>query len=568
MHGLKYLPLMFLAVAATVVSSPAIVTGQTSEPKSNRTGSISGHVIVGGKTAVGMPVGAFGSDNNFNRRIPAAQTTTDNEGSYHLTGLAAGNYQITTFTTNLTPEDPTSDFQFGFAYFASSKSVMLAAGEEVRDIDIKLVRGGVITGRVTDAENKPIVEERVNLSPIRGDGGLARLPIPIGQMYTTDDRGTYRIYGLPAGRYRVSVGSDASRGYIGTGNGYFQLTYHPDATDATRATIIDLAEGAEAANVDIRVGRYEETYSIAGRVVDSETGAPISGARIGLMMSRGGQATNLATFGNPTEAGGKFSQQGFTAGRYSVYVAADFGDSEFYSDPVFFDVVDKNVSGLEIKALRGLSISGTLVAENSQLKDLLQQLPGLEVSATTSPADGRMSPSTLRSSGRGRVGPDGSFQINGLRPGRVSFTVYAPNSAKRASVLRISHSGIGVSQGFELQSGQSVSSLQIVVEYGTGAISGNVKFEGGPPTDVQRTEVICYRQGQRSFAGGAALDARGHFLMKGFAPGTYECGLQYIYTPGSQRRMPTTPRQTATVVNDAEAELNFVVNLTGPGGGQ
>jgi hypothetical protein len=92
------------------------------------------------------------------------------------------------------------------------------------------------------------------------------------------------------------------------------------------------------------------------------------------MISRGGQATNLATFANPTEAGGKFSQQGFTPGRYSVYVAADFGDTEFYSDPVFFDVVDKNVSGLEIKALRGLSVSGTLVAENSQLKDLLQQL--------------------------------------------------------------------------------------------------------------------------------------------------------------------------------------------------
>ena len=267
---------------------------------------------------------------------------------------------------------------------------MLAAGEEVKDIDIKLVRGGVITGRVTVAENIPIVEERVNVLPIREDGRSGRLPPPaLGQMYTTDDRGVYRIYGLPAGRYKVSVGADASRGYIGTGNGYFQLTYHPDATDATRATIIDLAEGAEAANVDIRVGRYDETYSIAGRVVDSETGVPIAGARIGLMISRGGQASTVATFGNPTEADGKFRLQGFTPGRFGVYVAADSGDTEFYSDPVSFDVVDKNVSGLEIKALRGLSISGTLVAENSQLKDLLQQLPGLEVSAMTLPADGR-----------------------------------------------------------------------------------------------------------------------------------------------------------------------------------
>jgi hypothetical protein len=103
MHGLKYLRLLFLAVAATFVLFPAIVGGQTSEPKSNRPGSISGHVIVGGKPAGGMAVGAFGGDNPVNRRIPAAQTTTDSEGSYHLTGLAGGNYQITTFTTNLTP---------------------------------------------------------------------------------------------------------------------------------------------------------------------------------------------------------------------------------------------------------------------------------------------------------------------------------------------------------------------------------------------------------------------------------------------------------------------------------
>ncbi len=569
MHNLKYLRLLFFVAAVTVVSVPAIVRSQTSAPGTNRTGSISGHVIVGGKAAAGMAVGAFGGDNTLNRRLPAAQTNTDSEGYYHLTGLGPGNYQVTTFTPNLTPADPTNDFQYGFAYFGSSKNVLLSAGEEVKDIDIKLVRGGVITGRLTDAENKPIVEERVSLLPIQEGGRVGRLPMPTGQTYTTDDRGVYRIYGLPAGRYKVSVGADASRGYIGGyigGNGYFQMTYHPDVTDATKATIIDLAEGSEATHVDIRVGRYEETYSIAGRVVDSETGLPISGARIGLMISRGGQPTTLTTFGNPTEADGKFSQQGFTPGRYGVYVAADSGDTEFYSDPVFFEVVDKNLSGLEIRAVRGLSISGTLVSENLQLKDLFQQLPGLEVSAMTLPAEGRVSPSTLRSSSRGLVAPDGSFQVNGLRPGRVSFTVLSPNSGKRASVLRISHSGIGVSQGFELQPAQNVSNLQIVVEYGTGGIAGNVKFEGGLPSDLQRTEIICYRQSHRSYAGGATLDARGHFLMKGFAPGAYECGLQFIYEPGSQRRMTAVPRQTATVVNDAEAELNFVVNLAGPEG--
>jgi 5-hydroxyisourate hydrolase-like protein (transthyretin family) len=544
----------------------AIANAQPAAPQPKPIGSISGHVIINGKAAAGITVGALGGE-NFNRRIPAAQTVTDSEGYYRLAGLAAGNYQITTFTANLTPAEPASDYPYGFP-FGSSKGVLLAAGEEVNEIDIKLVRGGVITGRVTDAENKPLVEERVSLQPIQESGSRTnRPPFGVSQMYQTDDRGVYRIYGLPAGRYKVSVGGDASRGFMGGINGYFQLTYHPDVSDASRATIIDLAEGGQITNVDIRVGPYHETYSVTGRVVDAETGLPISGVRVGLMLSRDQQTSMITNFPTPTGPDGKFSQQGFTPGRYGVYIASDYGDSEFYSDPVFFDVAEKNVSGLEIRGIHGLSISGTLVAENMQLRDLLKQLPGLEVSAMTTPADGRMTPSTIRSSGRGVVGADGSFQVSGLRPGRVSLSVLVPNATKRVSILRISYGGIGLSQGFEIQPGQAVSGVQIAVVYGTGVIRGSVRFEGAPPPEILRTEVICYRQAPRSFAGGATLDARGHFLLNGFAPGAYECGLQYAFAPGTSRRMPATPQQTATVTNDAEAELNFVVDLRAKEGG-
>ena len=44
------------------------------------------------------------------------------------------------------------DYQFG-GYYASAKGALLAEGENVTDIDIKLIRGGVITGRVTGAED-------------------------------------------------------------------------------------------------------------------------------------------------------------------------------------------------------------------------------------------------------------------------------------------------------------------------------------------------------------------------------------------------------------------------------
>jgi hypothetical protein len=40
--------------------------------------------------------------------------------------------------------------------------------------------------------------------------------------------------------------------------------------------------------------------------------------------------------------------------------------SEYYSDEVVFDVTDQDVSGLEIRARRGASLSGVVVIEGAR----------------------------------------------------------------------------------------------------------------------------------------------------------------------------------------------------------
>ena len=40
----------------------------------------------------------------------------------------------------------------------------------------------------------------------------------------------------------------------------------------------------------------------------------------------------------------------------------------FYSDPAYFEVIDKDVSGVEVKAIRGLSLSGFVVTEGDVQK--------------------------------------------------------------------------------------------------------------------------------------------------------------------------------------------------------
>jgi 5-hydroxyisourate hydrolase-like protein (transthyretin family) len=551
-----------ILIAAIVIVAASGANCQSASPTQKATGSISGHIIVDGKAAAGIVVAAFSAEGI--RRVPTAQVKTDSEGSFKLGGLTAGTYQVAILTGNLTSVEPNAESPFSSSSVGASKDVLLSAGEDVSGIDLRFARGGVITGRVTDADNKPIVEETITLHPVQdGRSTRMRAPIPIGQMYQTDDRGVYRIYGLLAGKYKVSVGRNATQGFIGSPYGFYPLTYYPDVVDANKAEIVEILANGEATNIDIRVNRHEATYSVTGRIIDGETGTPIGGTNVTLMTSRGAQGFSSVFTGTPTGADGKFNLMGLASGRYGVYVSSDNSTAGVYSDPVYFDVVDKDVSGLEIKATQGSSISGTIAGENIDLRDVLAQLPELQISAMVFPRDMRVTESTIRSGGRSKIEADGSFQINGLRPGRAQISLSNRDASQRPTIVRIEKDGMVATQGFEIAPGQSVAGVRVVVAFGNGVIRGTVKFEGGTLPDGYQPEISCWREGTRSFGGGANVDARGRFVISKLAPATYECTLQMLpFGPTRGQPPPKPQKQFVNVVNGAEVELNFVVDLS------
>ena len=116
-----------------------------------------------------------------------------------------------------------------------AKAIDLADGENVENQEIALKRGAVITGRVTDASGKPLVEQRVELTrldergqPARGAPGFS----PYANL--TDDRGIYRIYGLQAGRYLVGGRFRAARRFdYGDGQSHLLSTHIPSRHDRT-----------------------------------------------------------------------------------------------------------------------------------------------------------------------------------------------------------------------------------------------------------------------------------------------------------------------------------------------
>lgn len=547
-------PFIYLIILAFIFIQAASSPAQSGDQKAPATGSISGRVTVGAKAAAGVPVAAFAME-MIGRRRPAARAITDGEGRFRLSGLPPAQYQVTTLSPDLTTADRNQRSDFNFGFFAVSKGVTLAAGEEVEDIDLKMVRGGVITGRITDATNKPVVEEEVTLESVDENGKAISNTRQIFnyEMYQTDDRGIYRVYGLPAGWYKVSVGVEPGGG-INHERVYYPRTFYPDTPDTAKANVIELKAGTEASGIDIQVGRHEETYRVSGRVVDSDTGQPVGGARVSYLVNPQNPERNSPFIGLAAGTRGEFQLSGFTPGQYGVYVSSQFDGGDHYSEITYFEVVDKDVTGIEIKAMRGLTVSGVVVTEG----DAPTSFDRLRISASVM----QQSPSPNNSGGVSTVGADGSFRVGGLKPGRFTLYVYPiVPAASRPSIVRVEREG-GVTKELELRAGQPLTDLRVVVSFGRGAIRGTVRFVGGTLAPDSRIVIRCNLEGRRD-GGGAYADARGHFLIKDLSPGTYEVTLQILRNVSSAPQSTGPPqKEFVQVTNDAESEVTFMVDLT------
>src|SRR4029453_14288986 len=80
--------------------------------------------------------------------------------------------------------------------------ISLAPGEKLRNLTFRLVPAGVITGRVRDTSGRPVAGFEVMLLKLSFEEGRQVL-VPVADVVPTDDRGEYRHYWVPPGRYYV-----------------------------------------------------------------------------------------------------------------------------------------------------------------------------------------------------------------------------------------------------------------------------------------------------------------------------------------------------------------------------
>lgn len=542
----------YLVITSAVVLSCSLVS--TSQTPNQSSASITGRVTMAGK---GIPdvVVAAATTQSFDNRL-VARTTTDEDGNYRLTGLPAGAFRIFPVAKSYsTPHDVPATNRPG-------QSINVTDGEAVTKIDFSLVRGGVITGRVTDSEGNVVIGEDVIVTKKDAQGGaMWRFS---GARNRTDDRGIYRIYGLAPGSYIASMGQTTPRTdtMLSRMGGQYVRTFYPGVLEEAKASVLEVKEGAEVSRIDFSVGKPPAGVVVSGRVVDGVTGKPIPNAHVGYSALESGsqQMLNMNIVPTPTDYNGRFRVEGMQPGSYAVFTVGGSRHGQpnsSYSDLTSFEVAETDVTGIEIKVRLGATIQGVVTLENSADPAVMESLQRFELYAYSENPE----PSAPYF-GTARILPDGSFSFSGLGPGKIRIGVQDYPAPPRAlNLMRIEHNGV-TQDAIDVSEGDQITGVRLVFSHGAGSIRGTVKVEGGALPEGATIWVSIMKPGEsfNQFARYVHVDARGKFVADNIPPGTYELTARAVVARSDIPGIPAVTR-SITIADGVENQITITFNV-------
>lgn len=572
------LGLFVRSVAVFMVTMAFAVTGagqsqkQDSQPANS---SISGQVKAGGVPLANKTVTATRVDNQ--RELLATNldsvaaldlfqsAKTDADGRYRISGLRAGTYQVGTSAAAFAEDTKTTRHY----------SITLDDNEAKENIDFSFVRGGVITGRVMDADGRPLIAQLMQLRLVKenGEERIVEGARANGEK-DTDDRGVYRLFGLAPGRYLVGVGGN-SRTTFGPASKY-PLTYFPGTTDVKQARVVEVAEGMEISEIDFRLGGPTKTYEAIGRVLDADSGQPVPQVTLVCV----GRTDPRGIFGysssTTSDAKGEFRFAGLPSGQYTVQLTSNSNgllgnQSEHYAEETTFEVMGANVSGVQVQAKRGAILNGVVVIEGTPEQKRQLNLGQMMIMAYVQQKKGdrqgaNQQEDTISTDySATKLNSDGTYRMAGLPPGNVAgFNVIGLTSPTRPRPIRIERDGVVMPEGFEVHPGETISGIKVVMAVANGSIRGQVIFTGGNlPKDWRAgafaTRIKNQTQEYDRDLESAEVDNKGRFIIEGLIDGEYEISIFAGPENGESRNQSVEQRVR---VNGGEATVTITFDLS------
>jgi hypothetical protein len=215
---------------------------------------------------------------------------TDEHGEFNIKDVAAGSYIVVIDSPGIVSPFSSVELEEGMnernALVALRRefSEISVNGMNTVDVQIRAKRGGIVTGRVTYQDGDPAVNAQVVIMRKKGNRMSRFLTgfSPYSMMsLKTDDRGVYRIAGLPPGEYilgasEANTREDVREEYAAVfGGSNFGVSYYQNETSLQQATPVKLEAGQEAGDINITI-IDRATYTISGTVVSRPGRKPVS----------------------------------------------------------------------------------------------------------------------------------------------------------------------------------------------------------------------------------------------------------------------------------------------------
>jgi len=471
---------------------------------------------------------------NIRQHNSTRSVQADGQGHFSIAHLYGGTYQLIADQLNFFSDDRRHAFR---------PTIHLSENEERKDILVKLMPAGVVTGTLVNESGDNMA--RVTVKLLKREVHRGRMSIVTTGLGLTDDRGEYRIYGVPPGHYYVLAEAAASLrtnskeiiaggGIVGiidrSGLGAFgtpgfggqgeaapesEVTYpplfYPGTSDFQQAMELPVSPGDEIhANF---VAFTMPAVAIHGVVLNGVTGERAKNATVAaywtdIFGKSGGNFTGT------THSDGTFEIRGLPPGLYTVRTS--FSDETGGNEAASFideQTVEVGVHGRDAVMLAGLPeshVAGQVVLASSNPRDNTMGMGNVSV---------RFSP--LHAVGDVVVAAKGpnfilEARLKPLEPYTVSVSGLKDDFYLK-SVLLSGHAVDG-----NTLTPAARDHVDIVLSPNGGHIDGAVFDDRDQPASAY-VMLIPDAPNRSDFEllRNARSDSKGKFVLRGVPPGTY-----------------------------------------------
>ncbi len=368
---------------------------------------------------------------------PARKILSNDRGVFEFTELPDGRYV-------LAPEHP------GYVLppwrpGQPARTIVVAGRTQVSGVEVRLEKGGVIEGVVRDANGRTPMDTSVHIWRCPGDIlSCERLP---GRPWHVDDRGRFRIFGLPEGEYVVGVDArlvsdsipvtrlspaDIAMVERQLGGGVtpplrsdtvvdslpmtYVTTYAPMATDMGGASRVTVSQGSVASGINVTM-QLGTGASVAGHLsVDAQM--PSLGA---ISIFQDEPMSTMPPGAAVFIAGdGSFKTSPLPPGAYRLVTRAPGHDGGAWWTEYRVRLTGYDVTGVYMTVQPTVELRGRVVLETSPppgatLGSVRLDIRRADVGRVVSSID----------MGSATSSEDGTFRITSLLPGRYTISVAA-----------------------------------------------------------------------------------------------------------------------------------------------